>query len=152
MTEHGYTGPATMAQLEAQLKELRTMLQDVLNALPKQDEDEGTPKTAELKRRLLEQIKNSMTGPQSVEAAIQAVQDPESIGKALETLDSLPHRTRQVIGDEEFLSKGTAGEDFERAMGRVPRRRLGRPTEAEAKAEAELAERLQRIYRKRVLK
>ncbi len=152
MTEHGYTGPPTMTQLQAQLKEIRTILQDVLNALPKQDEGEGAPTAAELKRRLLEHVKKGLTGPLGVEAAIQAVQDPESIEKALETLDHLPHRTRRGFGDEQPLSNTAGAKTFEQAMGQFPRRHLGRPTEEEAKAEADLAERLRKLYKKRVLK
>ncbi len=49
-------------------------------------------------------------------------------------------------------SAAVAGEVFEQAMGRLPRRHLGRPTEEEAKAEADLAERLRKLYKKRVLK
>ncbi len=49
-------------------------------------------------------------------------------------------------------SAAVAGEVFEQAMGRIPRRHLGRPTEEEAKAEADLAERLRQLYKKRVLK
>ncbi len=124
MTEHGYTGPATMAQLQAQLKELRTLLEDVLNALPKPAEES----MAKLKVRLMEQIKNSLTGPRSIEAAYRAAADPGGI-------------------------EGLGAKTFEAAMETLPHRpRPGRPTAQEAKAEAELAAQLQKMYRKRRLK
>ena len=126
--------PPTMEQVQAQLVNLQTMFVELVGLLMRAAEKEGD---------------TSMLG------VLQEIQ--RVLGRFEEPPGGAPDPTGSAIFERAMASlserKEMATDVFEEAVRQIPvRHRPGRPTEQEAKAEAELAERLRKLYRKRRLK
>ncbi len=120
--------PATQEELQAQLVNLQDAFRELVSLLKRVSEDD--PSTLHVL--------------QEIERVLGKFETPPGGAPA----DEVFQRAMKSLLDKKG-SATVAGEVFEAAMGQIPRRRPGRPTDQEAKAEAELAARLQKLYRRK---
>ncbi len=125
--------PATQEQLQGQLTNLQDAFSELISHLLRAAEQEGDAAMIQIFRETQQLLGRFETPPGGPPA------------------DEVFQRAMKSLLDKKG-SAAVAGEVFEAAMGQIPRRHPGRPTEAEAKAEGELAERLRKLYQKRQLK
>ncbi len=123
--------PATQEQLQGQLTALQEAFGELVALLMRVSEDD--PSTLHVL--------------QEIERLLGKFVEPPGTAPA----DEVFQRAMKSLLDKKG-SAAVAGEAFEAAMGRLPRRHFGRPTEEESAEEAALAERLRQLYRKKVLK
>ncbi len=122
--------PPSMEEVQRQLVNLQSMVVELVALLTRAAEQDGD---------------TSMLGVlREIQRVLGKFEEPPGGAPA----DEVFQRAMASLSEK----KATATDMFEAAMGQIPVRHLGRPTEKESAEEADLAERLRQLYRKKVLK